>query len=68
MTDASFERLADDVCVAAAGYIWESLPRILRMPSAEGYQTLEDYLKTAFIAYFELRDNQRNPNEHRDVV
>lgn len=50
------EKLIDDVAAASAAYLWNVLPQIAKLPCVEGFERLEEHIRTAFIAYFDGLD------------
>jgi len=49
-------KLIEDVSAASAAYLWNILPEIAKLPSAEGFERLCEHFRTAFIAYFDGRE------------
>jgi hypothetical protein len=48
--------LIEDVSAASAAYLWNILPEITTLPDSEGFERLRDIFRTAFIAYFDARE------------
>ncbi len=52
--------LIEDISAASAAYLWNILPEIAALPGSEGFERLCDVFRTAFIVYFDAR-NERVP-------
>jgi hypothetical protein len=57
------EQHADDVASGSAAFLFDLLPAIITLPSAEAFAHLREHFHTALVAYFATLENQGWPPE-----